>query len=149
MAYFKMSDPAYWESPGRFASLDGVIPTVQHTYFVLGDAEREEGQAALIMKMEPGHVVNAHGHRSAVFEMVVAGTLLVGHEVLGPGDVILLEPGESCGRAVVGPDGCTTVEFFATVQGAHQLIYRDSDGEALEWDVLERQRRPKSDEIAG
>jgi hypothetical protein len=148
VAYYKMTDPEYWESPGRFGTIDHVIPTVRHTFFVLGDAEREQGQAALVMKMEPGHVVNSHGHTSGVLEVIVEGSLQVGDVVLTPGDVMVLEPGEACGRAVAGPDGCTTVEFFSTVQGAHQLIYRTPDGDTLDWDVLQQRRRPESSEIS-
>lgn len=147
MAFLKQSDPEYWKSPGRFAELDRVIPSVKHTYFVLGDPETEEGQAALIMKMEPGHVINSHGHSSSVFEVVVAGSMEVEGEVYRPGDVMVLEPGEPCGRAVVGPEGCTTVEFFATVPGAYQLVYEGKDGEKIEWDSLASRGRPDAAEL--
>jgi hypothetical protein len=147
MGFLKMSDERYWMSPGRFAQLDRIIPTVRHTYFVLGDADGEKGQAALIMQMQPGHVVNSHAHSSTVFEVIIQGSIEVGGEIYQPGDVMVLEPGESCGKATAGADGCTTVEFFGSVQGAHKLIYRDREGAPIEWDVLEQRRRPASGEI--
>ena len=142
VGFVKMADDEYWQSPGRFAQLDSIIPTVRHTYFVIGDAEAEQGQAALIMQMQPGHVVNSHAHSSGVFEVIIAGSIEVNGQTYGPGDVMVLEPGEECGKATVGPEGCTTVEFFSTVQGAHQLVYRDPQGDPLAWDVLEHGRRP-------
>jgi quercetin dioxygenase-like cupin family protein len=147
MAFLKQSDPEYWSSPGRFAQLDRVIPSVKHTYFVLGDAEKEEGQAALVMKMEPGHVINSHGHSSSVFEVIVAGSMEVDGVRYEPGDVMVLEPGEPCGTAVVGPDGCTTVEFFSTVPGAYQLVYEGKDGEKIQWDSLAAKGRPDASEL--
>jgi hypothetical protein len=148
MSFYRMSSEEYWTSPGRFAELDRVIPSVRHTYFVLGDAAAETGQAALIMKMEPGHVINSHGHSSHVFEVIVAGSLDVEGQVYGPGDIMVLDPGEPCGRAVAGPEGCTTVEFFATVQGAYQLVYRAADGSTIEWDSLAERGRPTVAQLA-
>jgi len=147
MTHYKMSDPAYWESPGKFAELDCVIPSMKHTYFVLGDVEREEGQAALVMKMKPGHVINSHAHASSVFEVVVEGSIEVDGTVYGPGDIMMLKAGEPCGRGVVGPEGCTTVEFFSTVQGAYNLIYEGADGEKIHWNSLERRGRPGTEQL--
>jgi len=60
--------------------------------------------------------------------VIVAGSLLVDGEVLGPGDVMATPAGEMYGPHVAGPDGCTTVEIFSSITGNGNLLLETDDG---------------------
>jgi hypothetical protein len=132
VTHFKIDDEAYWRMPEGLERL-GSLPTLRLSCFVLGD-QSDDAPTALVLKAEPGHIISHHCHTCERFEVIVKGTLLVGDEVLGPGDVMVARPGEFYGPHVAGPDGCTTVEFFGNFSDAFTPVYKDGAGGYLRAD---------------
>jgi hypothetical protein len=125
---YRTTDPEYWQ--GARTPLAGV----KSKDFFLGPAERASPRANLL-EMEPGFVIARHAHNTERFEVILKGSLYIGDEVYGPGDVMIAGPGEYYGPKVVGPQGCTTVEFFtAPVDDGPSLLFELADGTSAPFD---------------
>lgn len=61
-------------------------------------------------------------------EIVVSGSLLVGDDVLGPGDVMTSRADEMYGPHVAGPEGCVTFEIFGRLDGTSRTTYDIENG---------------------
>ena len=84
--------------------------------------------AAVLLEMPPGYVLFRHAHICHRFEVVVKGSLEAGGRVLGPGDVMTARPGEMYGPHRAGPDGCTTLEVFGSLEGVFRVIAAGPEG---------------------
>jgi hypothetical protein len=92
------------------------------------DPESWDAPAAVVLEMPPNYVLFRHAHICHRFEVVVKGTLEAGGRRLGPGDVMTARPGEMYGPHTAGPDGCTTVEVFGTLEGVFRVLSDSRDG---------------------
>ncbi len=95
---------------------------------MLGEADDLGAPAAVVLDMPPGYVLFRHAHLCHRFEVVVKGSLRAGDRELGPGDVMTAAPGEWYGPHVAGPDGCTTVEVFSTLDGVFRVRAESGEG---------------------
>ncbi|HMK99866.1 MAG TPA: hypothetical protein VK428_06725 [Acidimicrobiales bacterium] len=84
--------------------------------------------AVVVLEMPPGYVLFRHAHVCHRFEVVVKGSMTADGEVLGPGDVMTAAPGEFYGPHVAGPEGCTTVEVFGTLDGVFRVLAESGSG---------------------
>jgi hypothetical protein len=131
MATFRRADPAFWASQPEFlrSLQDACAPFgLRIRHFVMGDPDDPATPTAAVLEMPPGYSLPRHAHPCERVEVVVAGSLLVDGDVLGPGDVMTTPAGEMYGPHVAGPDGCTTVEVFSSVTGNGNLIVDGDDG---------------------
>lgn len=113
MATTRMTDPDYWIQPANYIQVDGI----RSSHLSLGDDE-PSAPRVVILEMQPGFILPRHHHGCARFEMIVKGSLHSDGEVLYSGDIMTAGTNETYGPKVAGPDGCTTVEFFASQQSA-------------------------------
>src|SRR2546426_12173065 len=98
--------------------------------FVLDDdQEAWASPAAVMLEMPPNYILFRHAHICHRFEVVVKGTLDADGRTLVPGDVMTARPGEMYGPHIAGPDGCTTVEVFGTLEGVFRVISETPKGE--------------------
>jgi hypothetical protein len=116
--------PEHLKGMGEVATAMGL----KSTMFVLGDSNDENATAVAILKMPPHYVLARHAHTSERAEAIVSGSLNVGDRVLLPGDVMTAGNEEMYGDHIAGPDGCTTVEIFSTLAGAHNAIFATPNG---------------------
>lgn len=139
--YYSMDDEGYWQNPGKLrAAVEAgatLVPNVRVTYFPLGDPDLDTTPVAVILKMDPGYVVTRHAHPCERVEFIVRGSLDVGDRILDPGSVMVARPGEVYGPKVAGPDGCTTVEIFSTMEGAYLRLTEAEDGQLVSMNFLE------------
>lgn len=63
--------------------------------------------------------------------VVIKGSIYAGHKVLRPGDVMTAVAHEFYGPEVAGPQGCTRIEFFASLSGFLETSYEKTNGELL------------------
>src|SRR5262249_4266042 len=120
VAAFRLRDPALWASgPGRPRPPPAPREPVgvRLRAFVMGDPDDLATPTAAVLEMPAGYELQRHAHPCERLEVIVAGSLLVDGEVLGPGDVMASGAGEMYGPHVAGPDGCTTVEIFSSITG--------------------------------
>jgi hypothetical protein len=82
----------------------------------------------VVLDMPPNYVLFRHAHPCHRFEVVVKGSMRSGDAVLRPGDVMTASPGEWYGPHIAGPDGCTTVEVFATLEGVFRVLAESDEG---------------------
>lgn len=114
------NDPDYWTPLPFFA---GVSSTAQEhglriVHHPLGPSEEEDSTpVAAILEMPPGYTLPRHSHNCERIEIVVRGTLTADGRELGPGSVLKAGADEFYGPHVAGPQGCLTVEVFASVRG--------------------------------
>lgn len=71
---------------------------------------RQFDRETLLVRCEPGALIPRHAHEGIEELIVLRGTLLVGHVLLGPGDYIRSAPGADHGDAI-SPDGCLCLFF--------------------------------------
>ena len=130
--FFKKDAEGYWgRYPEHLKDMDqilagsGLTPATLH---VMGDPSDETAPAALIFTTPPGGEIPRHAHKCERFEIILEGTLHVDDMVLGTGDVMLARSGEAYGPHIAGPQGCSTLEIFSTLAGAHHQILETPDG---------------------
>lgn len=99
------------------------------SFFVMGEDTDESAPTVVALRMKPGAVTVRHAHPCERVEIVVSGTLHVGDEVLGPGDVMTAHAGEMYGPHVAGPEGCLTYEIFSTLGGTGLTTYATESGD--------------------
>lgn len=142
MPNYSMQDPAYWQIPERFREVSG-RSTSRNSYFFMGDPDDAATPMAVVLDMEPGRIISRHGHPCERFEVVARGSITVfGGQVLYAGDVMIARPGEIYGPKVVGPDGCTTIEFFSDQTGVTDLASELDDGTRVHAKLLEGEQFP-------
>ncbi len=130
MPNYSMDDEEYWQVPEHMAAIPEVAEElgVRTSVFALGDPLAEQTPVALVLDMPPGYELGRHAHPCERFEVVVRGSILAGDRMLGPGAVMTAGPNELYGPKTAGPDGCTTVEFFATMSGTYMRVTEGADG---------------------
>ena len=131
MTTYRQQDPDFWSSePDFLKPLQALCEPfgLQIRHFVMGDPDVPTTPTAAVLKMPPGHVLVRHSHPCERLEVIVAGTLQVGDEVLVPGDVMQTPAGVMYGPHIAGPDGCTTVEIFSSITGNGNITYDTADG---------------------
>jgi anti-sigma factor ChrR (cupin superfamily) len=102
--------------------------------FVLDDdRESWDAPAVVMLEMPPNYVLFRHAHICHRFEVVVKGTLEADGRTLRPGDVMTARPGEMYGPHTAGPEGCTTAEVFASLEGVFRVL-ADTRGGPREFD---------------
>ena len=128
--YSMDNDADFWQAPEAFKPLLALAKTIgtRGSWFALGDPNDENTPMAVVLDMKPGYVITRHAHPCSRLEVVVRGTLDTGDKVLVPGDIMYSDADEFYGPKVAGPDGCTTLEVFATVTGASYRITEEADG---------------------
>jgi hypothetical protein len=97
-------------------------------YVLDDDQESWESPAVVVLEMPPNYVLFRHAHVCHRFEVVVKGSLEAGGRILGPGDVMTARPGELYGPHTAGPEGCTTVEVFGSLEGVFRVLAPTADG---------------------
>jgi hypothetical protein len=126
MAFLSKDDPGFWARCPKALEplLQGGLGA---SYFLLGD-QADNPPTAIVLRMGPNWVLARHAHDCHRLEVIVQGSLDVGERVLGPGDVMISEPGVAYGPHVAGPDGCTTVEVFTNYRASHVTLIETPDG---------------------
>jgi hypothetical protein len=131
MATFRQVDSSFWSSQPEFlrplqAACEPFGLQIRH--FVLGDPLDSVPPTAAVLKMPAGYVLPRHAHPCERLEVIVAGSLAVGDDVLVAGDVMSSAAGEMYGPHTAGPDGCTSVEIFSSIKGNGNIILDTEDG---------------------
>jgi hypothetical protein len=98
------------------------------SYFVMGDPDDKDAPTVVALKMDPGAVTVRHAHACERFEIIVKGSLVVGDQVLRPGDVMKSAANEMYGPHVAGPEGCVTFEIFSNQTGISLTTYETDKG---------------------
>jgi anti-sigma factor ChrR (cupin superfamily) len=97
--------------------------------FVLGDdPDSPDSPAVVLLDLPPGYVLFRHAHICHRLEVVVNGSLKTEGRILEPGDTMTARPGEWYGPNVAGPDGCTTIEVFGSLDGVFRVLAESDDG---------------------
>lgn len=75
-----------------------------------------------ISKFEPGAIIHTHDHPNDYCSIVVAGSLAMqrGGQTFGVGDIRFVKAETMYGPIVIGPDGCTMIEFHP---GPHEACF--------------------------
>ena len=103
--------------------------------FVLDDdQEAWQSPAVVVLEMPPDYVLFRHAHVCHRFEVVVKGSMEADGRTLVAGDVMTARPGELYGPHVAGPDGCTTVEVFGSLEGVFRVLADDGGDGVREFD---------------
>ncbi len=126
MPNYTPTDPEYWEG-ATYA-----LPGVKSKRWQIGTTSPDDAFATAL-EMDPGFVIARHAHNYDRFEVIVKGTLYIGDRVYGPGDVMTAHAHEFYGPKVAGPDGCTTMEFFAQRREGDYLRFELADGSTIAW----------------
>lgn len=139
--YSMDNDPAYWHVPERFKELAEFVPTigVRGAWFPMGDEDDDDVPMAHILHMKPGYVIKRHAHPCERFEVVLRGSIHADGQTLVPGDIMTAHPNEFYGPKTAGPDGCTTLEVFATIRGSFTRVTEDENGGHVITNLLEDQ----------
>jgi hypothetical protein len=135
MTFHSPRDEGFWDLEPEFLRPVQAVARefgMDIVHFVMGDPESEHTPVAAMLRLPPGGVLVRHAHPVARFEVVVQGSLDVGDRVLLPGDVMVSPVGEFYGPHIAGPDGCTTVEVFASITGVGNIMYDTDDGPRAE-----------------
>jgi hypothetical protein len=80
------------------------------------------------IRMAPNQIWPLHWHDCWTAVVLLDGSLLMGDWLMGPGDVLIAEPGIEYGLLAVGPEGCQLLEVFARdvlSPGGYGTEYRD------------------------
>jgi hypothetical protein len=75
------------------------------TYVLMG--EHDEGHWVHVLKVQAGYTSEAHFHDHDQFQVVVAGSVDMAGEILGPGSVHYTDAMTPYGPFTAGPDGLT------------------------------------------
>jgi anti-sigma factor ChrR (cupin superfamily) len=101
--------------------------------WLLDSTESFSVPAAYLLEMPPGYTLFRHGHPCHRFEVIVQGSLDFGDGTVGQvGDVMTSKPRQLYGPHTAGPEGCTTVEIFSSLDGMFRLLVEDDDGRVRE-----------------
>jgi hypothetical protein len=136
MQSFVPADAVWLTAPDHLKHLLDGKPGLRNGFFALGDPLDPATPGVVMLKMGPGDVLERHAHDCYRFETVVTGTLLVGDEVLKPGDVMVALPNQFYGPHTAGPEGVTTCEVFSSFASAYQPVFESPDGSSYRYDFL-------------
>lgn len=136
MQSFHDSEEVWTTAPDHLKHLLDASPGLRNGFFPLGDPHDEKTPGIVMLKMEAGHVLERHAHDCFRHETVITGTLYAGERVLGPGDVMIAQPGEFYGPHRAGPEGVTTCEVFSSFMASYQPMFESPDGTAKKYDFL-------------
>jgi hypothetical protein len=74
---------------------------------------------------------------------VIQGSLEVGDgRTAQVGDIFTADAYTLYGPHTAGPEGCTTIEMFSSVEGMFRLLYEDANGELVEANALKGEIPP-------
>lgn len=76
-------------------------------------------------RYDPGVVVEAHGHASDHYVLVISGEVTIGDQICGPGTHVSLPVGASFGPLIAGPEGATMYEIMC---GDPRAVPADREG---------------------
>jgi hypothetical protein len=96
--------------------------------FTLGRSDDEWRYLIPDIRMAANQVWPLHWHDCWTAVVLLDGSLLMGDWEMGPGDVLIAEPGVEYGLLLVGPQGCQLLEVFARdvlSPGGYGEEYRD------------------------
>jgi hypothetical protein len=96
-----------WDDPGW---TEGNSGQGRFTCFPLGDADH--GPLIVVIEYAPDLRIGVHHHTSDYCSMVIKGEIEVTRKRETVGSMRLVRGGTAYGPLVVGPEGCTVVEFF-------------------------------------
>jgi hypothetical protein len=120
------SDTAGWISGARNEPEPG--GNGSRMFVLADDPQSWDAPAVVVLEMPPSYVLFRHAHICHRFEVVVKGSLEAGGRILRPGDVMTARPGEMYGPHTAGPEGCTTVEVFGSLEGVFRVLTETPDG---------------------
>jgi hypothetical protein len=83
--------------------------------------------AVVIVKYPPGRVIPVHAHDTDYCSVVVEGSVEVTRRVERVGDIRVVRAGTAYGPLVVGPEGCTVIDIFASRAGIPANFVRAED----------------------
>lgn len=136
---FPTEPPAWFAEVLSAAGRDATTIPLWH----LDTKQDMSNPAALLLQMPPDYTLFRHGHPCQRFEVVIQGSLDVGDgRVATVGDIFTADAFTLYGPHTAGPEGCTTIEVFSSVEGMFRLLYEGPDGEILESNALEGQSAP-------
>lgn len=103
---------------------EGLTPELEANIATLGEAGVDEGQTVKLLFAAPGFSLTyawfksgfplpRHSHNADCLYYIVAGSLTLGTEELGPGDGFFV-PSDAAYAYVPGPDGVEVLEFRNT-----------------------------------
>lgn len=132
MRVHKSQDDNYWgtapEAPWAGAvAAAGAATGLRTSIFALRDATDDTTPMAVMVEYPPNYPLPRHSHGSGRLELVVRGSIQVGEDVLGPGDIMTADADELYGPHTIGPEGCTTMEV-ASVRGGRLLTFDTPQG---------------------
>lgn len=109
----------------------------------LDTKEDMSNPAAYLLRMPAGYELFRHGHPCQRFEVVIQGSLDVGDgRTATVGDIFTADAYTLYGPHTAGPEGCTTIEVFSSVEGMFRLLYEGPDGELIEANALKGEMPP-------
>jgi len=117
MPFYSIDDPEFFDEVTPEAlRWTMVIPRkagMEMATIPIGDGS---SGAVGIIQLPPGGTIPRHAHQCKRIEVVLRGSLDVGEgRVVGPGTVMISEPGDYYGPHIAGPDGAITVEIFSSL----------------------------------
>jgi hypothetical protein len=120
--FTSINSPEFWQNcPDELKHMQEGRDGGAAAYFPLGE-RKDNPPTVIALRLPPGGVLLRHAHDCFRFEVIVQGTLNVGDQVLGVGDVMTSPPNELYGPHVAGPEGCTTFEVFSNYKASHTPI---------------------------
>ena len=115
---FTLDDVEWQDDLALFRSMDGRVPWAerfgQGRVKVLSfDLNTQSG--SYVFDWPPGYdPLGEHGHGGNCSELVLAGALVQGDDIWGPGSFLQVSAGHRHGPFKAGPEGCT---FLVQVEG--------------------------------
>lgn len=137
--FLSMADPNFWgRMPEEVGAIDraGGNEGLKMSYFTLGKIA-DNPMFVTPLRMEPGYILPRHAYDCHRMELIVQGSMDVGERVLGPGDVMITEPGVLYGPHIAGPEGCTAFDICSEFEGGHRLLLQDEAGELVTFNMLQ------------
>lgn len=89
----------------------------------------DDDPAVVIVKYPPNRVIPVHAHDTDYCSVVVEGSVEVTRRVERVGDIRIVKAGTAYGPLVVGAEGCTVIDIFASRAGIPANFVRAEDRE--------------------
>jgi anti-sigma factor ChrR (cupin superfamily) len=120
MAYFSIDDPDFFDAVTpeelRWAMEIPRKAGMEMATLPIGDGN---SGAVGFIQLPPGGAIPRHAHHCSRIEVVLRGSIDTGDgTVVGPGAVMVSEPGEYYGPHTAGPEGAITLEIFGSLTAA-------------------------------
>ena len=137
---FPTDPPAWFAETLAKSGMNAAAIPIWH----LTKAEVMSAPGAFLLRMPPGYTLFRHGHPCERFEVIIQGTLEVGDgQTAKAGDIFTADAYTLYGPHVAGPEGCTTVEVFSSLDGIFRLLYEGANGEIKEANALKGELPPE------